>query len=190
MKNYQKPRRTFEKSGLVIPDQSFHVYLENVTNTDNENIQTMVDKGRYFTIFAPIEDDPYYIAILLSFQTYQNLSDSEFYKIINKNIKKQITDRLKTLNCKELDDVTQCFHEFPIVSHTSFYDLFEMLNDIIHQKKIIIFIDEFDGIPISELENFLMVLRDLYQNYKHTQKGLLFYSISRLCFIRCLNKAA
>jgi len=46
----------------------------------------------------------------------------------------------------------------------------------IYQKKIIIFIDEFDGIPLSELENFLMVLRDLYQNYKHTQKKAL-YSI-------------
>ena len=33
MKYYQKPKRTFEKSGLVIPEQSFHVYLDNVTNT-------------------------------------------------------------------------------------------------------------------------------------------------------------
>ena len=53
MKYYQKTKRTFEKSGLVIPEQSFHVYLENVTNTDNEDIRTMIDKGRYFTIFAP-----------------------------------------------------------------------------------------------------------------------------------------
>ena len=189
MKNYQKPRRTFEKSGLVNPEQSFHVYLENVTNTDNEDIRTMVDKGRYFTIFAPrqsgkttyfydfchsIEDDPYYIAILLSFQTYQHLSADEFYKKINRNIKNQTTDRLKKLNCKELNDVTQCFQEFPIVNHTSFYDLFEMLNETIHQKKIVIFIDEFDGIPLSELENFLMVLRELYQNYKRTQKKALY----------------
>ena len=50
MKYYQKPKRTFEKSGLVIPDQSFHVYLENVTNTDNEDIRKMIDKGRYFGI--------------------------------------------------------------------------------------------------------------------------------------------
>jgi len=28
MKYYQKPKRTFEKRGLVIPEQSFHVYLE------------------------------------------------------------------------------------------------------------------------------------------------------------------
>ncbi|KPA11315.1 hypothetical protein MHK_008479, partial [Candidatus Magnetomorum sp. HK-1] len=120
----QKPRRTFEKSGLVIPDQSFHVYLENVTNTDNEDIQTMVDKGRYFTIFAPrqsgkttffydfcrsIEGDPYYIAILLSFQTYQNLPGSEFYENVHTNIQEQITDRLKKLNCKELCDIICLF---------------------------------------------------------------------------------
>jgi len=188
MKYYQKPKRTFEKSGLVIPEQSFHVYLENVTNTDNEDIRTMIDKGRYFTIFAPrqsgkttffynfcrfLESDPLYIPILLSFQTCQNLSSDAFYKSIHRNIKKQTTDRLKKLNCKELDDVIHCFNESPIDNHTSFYYFFETLNDIIHQKKIIIFIDEFDGIPLSELENFLMVLRDLYQNYKPKRKPFI-----------------
>jgi hypothetical protein len=191
MKYYQKPKRTFEKSGLVIPDQSFHVYLDNVTNTDNEDIRTMIDKGRYFTIFAPrqsgkttffynfcrsLESDPLYIPILLSFQTCQNLSGTEFYENIHTNIKEQTTDRLKKLNCNELDDVIKCFSDFMITNHNSFYKLFKNLNNIIHQKKIIIFIDEFDGIPLSELENFLMVLRDLYQNYKHTQKKAL-YSI-------------
>jgi hypothetical protein len=189
MKYYQKPKRTFEKSGLVIPEQSFHVYLENVTNTDNEDIRTMIDKGRYFTIFAPrqsgkttffynfcrsLENDPLYIPILLSFQTCQNLSGAEFYENIHTNIKEQTTDRLKKLNCNELDDVIKCFSDFMITNHNSFYKLFKNLNNIIHQKKIIIFIDEFDGIPLSELENFLMVLRDLYQNYKHTRKKALY----------------
>jgi len=32
----------------------------------------------------------------------------------------------------------------------SLYMLFKNLNEIIHQKKIVIFIDEFDGIPLSE----------------------------------------
>ena len=201
MKKFQKPKRTFEKSGLVIPDQSFHVHLENVTNTDNEDIRTMIDKGRYFTIFAPrqsgkttffynfcrsLENDPLYIPILLSFQTYQDLSGIEFYETIHRNIKKQITDRLKKLNCKELEDVINCFNESPIINHTSFCYFFETLNSIIHQKKIVIFIDEFDGIPLSELENFLMVLRDLYQNYKHTQKKAL-YSVG-LVGIRNITK--
>jgi len=189
MKYYQKPKRTFEKSGPVIPDQSFHVYLDNVTNTDNEDIRTMIDKGRYFTIFAPrqsgkttffsnfcslLEKDPLYIPILLSFQTCQKLSSTEFYEMIHTNIKEQITQRLEMLKCIELDDVINCFNEYCITSHYSFYKLFKNLNKIIHQKKIVIFIDEFDGIPLSELEDFLMVLRDLYQDYKRTQKKALY----------------
>jgi len=51
--------------------------------------------------------------------------------------------------------------------------LFEELNQIINYKKIVIFIDEFDGIPVDELENFLTTLRELYQQYKkHKEKAL------------------
>ena len=76
---YQKPKRTFEKSGLVNPEFSYYVPLENVVNTDNQDINTMVNRGRYFSIFAPrqsgkttflkrtcdeLHNDPLYIAIL------------------------------------------------------------------------------------------------------------------------------
>ncbi len=33
---YRKPKRTFEKSGLVDPETSYYVDLENVVNTDNQ----------------------------------------------------------------------------------------------------------------------------------------------------------
>jgi hypothetical protein len=186
---YKRPTKFFEEQGVVSPDHCYFVSLDNVGNTKNQDIKTMVDIGRYFTIFAPrqsgkttffinfcrlLEKDPLYIPILLSFQTCQKLSSTEFYENIHSNIKEQTTDRLKKLNCKELGDVIKCFNDFIITNHNSFYKLFKNLNDIIHQKKIIIFIDEFDGIPLSELENFLMVLRDLYQNYKHTQKKALY----------------
>jgi len=188
-KKYQKPRRRFENSGLVIPNQSYHVHLENVTNTTNEDIRTMVDNGRYFTIFAPrqsgkttffydfcrsLEDDPLYITVLLSFQSYQNISSKRFYQLIYENLKEQICDRLKNLQCKDFKDVLVIMSEFSMTDHTLFYDLFKKLNAIISNKKIVIFIDEFDGIPLSELENFLMVLRDLYQNYKDISKKALY----------------
>jgi hypothetical protein len=43
----------YEKSGLVDPSASYNVQLENVTNMDNLDLKTMVDGGRYFSIFAP-----------------------------------------------------------------------------------------------------------------------------------------
>ena len=65
---------------------SYHVLLENVTNSDKQDLKTMFDLGRYFSIFAPrqsgkitffegfcteLKKDPIYIPILLSFQDYK-----------------------------------------------------------------------------------------------------------------------
>ncbi|MCU0286743.1 MAG: hypothetical protein MUF15_10115 [Acidobacteria bacterium] len=47
---YRKPVRVFEKSGSVNPEMSYYIPLENVVNTDNQDIKTMVDRGRYFSI--------------------------------------------------------------------------------------------------------------------------------------------
>ncbi|MDI6792714.1 MAG: hypothetical protein QME81_07605 [bacterium] len=43
--NYKKPKRYFEKSGVVDPTVSYYVPLENVTNMDNQDIKTMVNLG-------------------------------------------------------------------------------------------------------------------------------------------------
>ena len=83
--NYKKPKRYFEKSGVVDPDASYYVPLENVTNMDNQDIKTMIDLGRYFSIFAPrqsgkttlfegfcsaLEKDFAYVAILFYFRWF------------------------------------------------------------------------------------------------------------------------
>jgi hypothetical protein len=52
-KTYQKPKRFFEKSGVVNPVRSYYVPLDNVVNSDDQDIKTMIDDGRYFSIFAP-----------------------------------------------------------------------------------------------------------------------------------------
>lgn len=98
---YKKPKRTFEKSGMVSPERSYFVPLKNVTNTDRQDIKTMVDLGRYFTIFAPrqsgkttffnyfcrvLNKDPVYIAIFLSFQRYGELDKRVFYESVQKRI--------------------------------------------------------------------------------------------------------
>ena len=57
---------------------------------------------------------------------------------------------------------------------------------MVQHKKIVIFIDEFDGIPRSELENFLTTLRELYQKYKKRSNKAL-YSVG-LVGIRNITK--
>ncbi|MDL1964349.1 MAG: AAA-like domain-containing protein [Deltaproteobacteria bacterium] len=201
MMNYKKPKRYFEKSGVVDPDASYHVPLENVTNMDNQDIKTMVDLGRYFSIFAPrqsgkttffedfcsaLEKDPAYVALLLSFQTYKNLDKQRFYQLIQKDLYNQLINRLDVVNCRKLNTIRAHLDSHNLTDHISFSELFEELNRIIEFKKIVIFIDEFDGIPVGELENFLTTLRELYQKYKK-RKDKALYSVG-LVGIRNITK--
>ncbi|MEA3386518.1 MAG: AAA-like domain-containing protein [Thermodesulfobacteriota bacterium] len=199
--NYKKPKRMFEDSGVVDPRMSYHVELENVVNTKHQDIKTMIDLGRYFSIFAPrqsgkttffeclsseLEKDQTYTAILLSFQDYKNLQSNRFYQLIQKDIYNQLTNRLNAVNCPKLDAIKAYLDSHNLTDHICFRELFEDLNRIIEFKKIVIFIDEFDGIPIDELENFLTTLRELYQRYKkQTDKAL--YSVG-LVGIRNITK--
>lgn len=102
---YRKPKRFFEKSGSVDPASSYYVMLENVSNTDNQNIKTMMDRGRYFSIFAPrqsgkttfvrrffqyLHQDPTYVAVFLSFETYSNVAPGTFYAQVQKYLYQQL----------------------------------------------------------------------------------------------------
>ena len=198
----KKPRRIFEDSGVVNPEDAYHVLLDNVANTKGQDIKTMVDLGRYFSIFAPrqsgkttffedfcsrLETDPTYIPILLSFQNFKSLDTATFYGRIQKNLVEQLVNRLSSVNCPKKDDVEEYIgSSINMTDHLSFYDLLEGLNNLIKFKKIVIFIDEFDGIPTDELENFLTTLRELYQKYKK-QKEKALYSVG-LVGIRNITK--
>lgn len=200
-KTYREPTRSFEISGHVNPRLSYHVSLENVTNTARQNIQTMIDRGRYFSIFAPrqsgkttffkricreLEKDPAYAAVRLSFQKYSKLDAARFYAEVEEKLYDQLLNRLEQVKCEKIEMVRQLLTRHHLVDHISWSRLFEKLNRLIRFKKIVIFIDEFDGIPLSELENFLTSLRDLYQDYKDVKEKAL-YSIG-LIGIRNITK--
>ncbi|MCP5051838.1 MAG: ATP-binding protein, partial [bacterium] len=198
---YRKPERRFEHSGLVSPETAYYSPLENVVNTYNEDINTMVDYGRYFSMFAPRQSgkttflkeirrrlhlDQTYVAVLLNFEKYKNLDKTQFYSLVEEKLYPQLLQRLKVVNCQKTDVIEQFLEQHRLTDHISFGHLFEELNRIIQFKKIVIFIDEFDGIPLSELENFLTTLRDLYQTYKETEPISL-YSVG-LIGIRNITK--
>ncbi|MDQ1353330.1 MAG: hypothetical protein QG657_3636 [Acidobacteriota bacterium] len=200
-KTYRKPKRFFEDTGVVNPGSSYFAPLDNVTNTKNQEIQTMIDRGRYFSIFAPrqsgkttfikeicrqLHGDPTYVAVLLSFQKYKNLDKTQFYQLVEKTMYSQLIDRLSEVKCEKSGTVKQFLDAHHLTDHISFSTLFEELNHILRFKKIVIFIDEFDGIPLIELENFLSTLRDLYQAYKDVEQKAL-YSVG-LIGIRNITK--
>ncbi|MCU0286616.1 MAG: ATP-binding protein [Acidobacteria bacterium] len=200
-KTYRKPVRIFENSGTVTQEDSFYVQLENVTNSQGQDIKTMVDRGRYFSMFAPrqsgkttflerirceLHKDKTYIAIILSFQKYKNLEIPRFYSLLEEKFHRQLITRLEEVRCEKTETVKQFLDGFHLYDHITFSRLFEELNRIIQFKKIVVFIDEFDGIPLDELANFLYALRDLYLEYKSVKQKAL-YSVG-LIGIRNITK--
>jgi hypothetical protein len=199
--SFKKPKRYFEKSGMVDPSASYYVQLENVSNMDNQDLKTMVDLGRYFSIFAPrqsgkttflegfcfeLEKNSTYVPIILSFQRYKSLDKQTFYQQIQKELYTQLTNRLTSVDCPSLDAAVSYLDFHQLTNHISLGELFEELNQLLKLKKIVIFIDEFDGIPENELENFLTTLRELYQKYKK-RKDKALYSVG-LVGIRNITK--
>ena len=188
---YHPPKRIFEDTGYVDPEKSYYVQFDNVVNRHNQDLKTMVDHGRYFSIFAPrqsgkttffrtfakdLETNPEYIFILMSFENCKHDDLITFYTYIQKMIYNQLIHRLEKINCHELEAVQLFFDTHRLTKCADFYFLFESLNRIITRKKIVIFIDEFDGIPLDEIEIFLSTLRKLYQDYKE-QKEKALYSV-------------
>lgn len=198
---YKKPKRIFEDSGTVNPEESYYVPLDNVTNRKKQDIKTMVDRGRYFSIYAPrqsgkttflerirgeLQKDRAYVVILLSFQNFRNVDKTQFYGLIERELYDQLKTRLSEVKCEKTGPVDRFLENHHLTDHISFMLLFEELNRLIQFKKIVIFIDEFDGIPLDELGNFLTTLRQLYLKYKTVQQKAL-YSVG-LIGIRNITK--
>ncbi len=200
-KTYREPLRVYEKLGAVYPETAYYVKLEGVTNTDNQDIKTMIDAGRYFSMFAPrqsgkttfldsirrtLHNDKTYIIIIINFQKYKNLKKSRFYQLIEKKIYSLLIERLEEIECEKTGTVKHFLDNHHLTDHISFFKLFEQLNRILLLKKIVVLIDEFDGIPTRELADFLSTLRDLYQEYRQAKQKSL-YSVG-LIGIRNITK--
>ena len=186
---YKQPNRVFENTGYVDPKKAYHVNLEHVVNVHKQSMRTMVDNGRYFSIFAPrqsgkttffkrfareLEENSDYIFILMSFEYCEDFNRQTFYYYIQDKLYKQLLNRLEAIQCKQLETVRQLLQTHTLKDCLSFSMLFDALNSIITQKKIVIFMDEFDGIPLHEIKNFLLTLRNLYQEYKDKEEKALY----------------
>jgi len=184
-------RRDFETASLINPEESYMVKDRNIRATNWKTIKELVDKGRYFTIFAPrqmgkttffsefckeLGNDPYYVPVTLSFQTYRKLPVEEFYSEFQDDLFEKILKRLKEVKCERYEEVEELTKNTQLNNHIDFKRFFKKLNGIITQKKIIIFIDEFDGIPEEALKGFLDTLRDMYNAHK-LGKEFFIYSI-------------
>ena len=148
--------------------------------------------GRYIVLFAPrqtgkttffqeaintlTETERNYFPIQLNFQICKNLSAAEFY------------DYLYKRSCIAIEGVFQKRETLPpaalrdflkgasLTNHVSMLEFFEALPSVLippdthaPTPKLVLIIDEFDGIPQTELSNFLYTLRQIYHEPADTR---------------------
>lgn len=104
--------------------------------------------------------DAVYFPIRLDFQVCRNLSIPEFYTYLSKGIQSQIESVFQKHG--SMPSLSQFLDATPLTNHISMIDFFRDLQRLLQNLRIVLMIDEFDGIPQSALSDFLYALRLIY----------------------------
>jgi hypothetical protein len=170
----QKKRRTFETRGPVDPERNYIVPRTN----EIADLVERIKQGRYIVIFAPRQtgkttffrwaiealeaEDSTYFPIRLDFEAYRNLELSAFYGYLHQDLKKEILRNFQKRQSVPNDALCQFLSNSKITDHVSMIGFFEQLADHLQNQRVVVIIDEFDGIPHAAVSDFLYSLRRIY----------------------------
>ena len=166
--------RCFGTYGPVFPDINYVVSRKE----ELADFINRVKLGRYIVLFAPrqtgkttffrnalkaLEDEgDTYLLIHLNFEGYVDADFDLFYSHFGKSLCKRIPDTFQKLG-EELPELLLNFlSSTEVINHVSMGDFFEGLGRLLGNRKLIIIIDEFDGIPPDALRGFLHMFRKIY----------------------------
>ena len=175
--------RSFGTEGRVRPE---HHYIVPRTEEIIDFI-SRVKNGKYIVLFAPrqtgkttffrlalealVAEDPTYFPIQLDFQTMRNAAPLTFYDQLHYQINRQIKSVFQKRGEVPSEALTQFLENTTLTDHFSMEVFFENLesfldNDFRNQRlastKVVLLIDEFDGIPPTVVSDFLYSLRQIY----------------------------
>jgi len=170
----ERKMRRFGTQGRVYPDRHYVV----PRTEEIADFITRVKEGRYTVLFAPRQtgkttffrmaldalttEDPTYFPIQLDFQVMRNGSPPIFYDRLFQLIRRQIEYVFEKNEIKQNEDLTQFLEDAQLSDHFSMLAFFEELEILLGNKKVVLLIDEFDGIPQTVVSDFLYTLRQIY----------------------------
>ena len=175
--------RGFSTYGRVHPEQYYIVpRTEEVTD-----FISRIKAGRYIVLFAPrqtgkttffrlalnalVAEDPTYFPIQLDFQTMRNATPVTFYEQLYSMIQRQIRSIFQRRGGAPSEALTQFLKDTTLTDHFSMEEFFEDLESLLGSdshtnvpafKRVVLLIDEFDGIPRTVISDFLYALRQIY----------------------------
>ena len=170
--------RRFGTQGRVYPGRH---YIVSRTEEIADFI-TRIEEGRYIVLFAPRQtgkttffrfaiaaltaESSAYFPIQLNFEAYKNLSSPDFYDAFYEQVRKEIEQVFQKRGDVPADMVTRFLDSAKLTNHISMMKFFEAFENFLESyygdQRIILIIDEFDGIPQDVLSDFLHALRMIY----------------------------
>ena len=138
-----------------------------------------VKLGRYIVIFAPrqtgkttffqwalealtADQTETYFPIELNFQVYEGYSADDFYLSLYESICEQIHSVFMKRDIVPPEDLTQFLENTKLTDHVAMLRFFQQFAEFAGDERLVLIIDEFDGIPIDAVSGFLNALRTIY----------------------------
>ena len=174
--------RSFETRGPVYPEDNYVV----ARTEELSDFIHRLEKGRYVVLFAPrqtgkttffhraLETLPaeVYFPIQIDFQASNNLAPSEFYQGVYEDIREEIETVFQKRGISASAGLTEFLDNTKITNHLSMRRFFRQFSNFLERQdsrqKVVLVIDEFDGIPqplVLEQDYFPADTRAGFQDY-------------------------
>ena len=166
--------RTFGTRGTVQPDQHYVV----ARTAEMRDFINRIKEGRYIVLFAPRQtgkttffrwaldtltaEEPTYFPIQLDFQIQRNTSVATFYARLYQMIRWQIQFVFQERGAVPSTALAQFLEGTQLTDAFSMVTFFERLGNLLEDQRVVLLIDEFDGIPQALVSDFLYALRHIY----------------------------
>ncbi|MDE0009551.1 MAG: AAA-like domain-containing protein [Candidatus Poribacteria bacterium] len=167
--------KTFSTYGPVNPQDHYVVSrTEELADFINR-----VKLGRYIVIFAPrqtgkttffqwaldslaTDTAETYFPIELNFEVYEDYTTSSFYASLYRRIYEEIKRVFEARSTVLSSALSEFLENTKLTDHVAMLEFFQQFAEFLGDEKLILIVDEFDGIPRDALRGFLRSLRTIY----------------------------
>ena len=167
--------KTFNTFGPVNPEEHYVVSRE----AELADFIKRVKLGRYIVIFAPRQTGKTtffqwaleslapdttetYFPIELNFEVYEDYTAPDFYPSLYKRIYEEIKYVFKKRGHEPSETLSRFLENTKLTDHVAMLRFFQQFGAFLEDEKLMLVIDEFDGIPPAALKGFLHALRNIY----------------------------
>ena len=167
--------KTFGTYGPVNPEKN---YVVSRTEELTDFIKR-VKQGRYIVIFAPrqtgkttffqwaldslaADTSETYFPIELNFEVYEEYNATDFYPSLYQRICREIARVYQKRQDVPSEALKQLLEGTKLTDHVAMMEFFEQLGEFLGDERLVLIIDEFDGIPQDAVTGFLRALRNIY----------------------------